>query len=79
MTSKVPLPKPKTPPARVFVLGGENDCIVDTVAVHELADYYGVQAVVLPNMAHDCMLDTRWKEAAEALGAWLYAEGSSGQ
>ena len=57
------------PPA--FVLGGEDDCVVDVEAVRELADYYGVPPVVLPRMAHDCMLDTRWEQAAGALERWL--------
>lgn len=37
----------------------------------ELAAYYGVPPVVLPNMAHDCMLDTRWQQAAGSLERWL--------
>jgi hypothetical protein len=33
--------------------------------------YYNTQAVVLPNTAHDVMLDTRWEAAAAALQRWL--------
>lgn len=33
--------------------------------------YYGTKAVVLPKMAHDVMLDTRWEAAADALRGWL--------
>lgn len=69
---QVPLAKPakgSTPP--VFVLGGEDDCVVDVEAVQELAAYYGVQPIVLPQLAHDSMLDTRWQEAAAALKDWL--------
>lgn len=39
--------------------------------LQELAAYYGVPPVVLPNMAHDCMLDTRWQQAAGSLERWL--------
>jgi ABC-type antimicrobial peptide transport system permease subunit len=35
--------------------------------------YYDTQAVVLPKMAHDVMLDTRWQTAADALRGWLDA------
>jgi hypothetical protein len=71
MNSQVPLaPAPASAP-RAFVLGGEEDCVVDVEAVRELAAYYGVQPNVLPGMAHDCMLDTRWEQAAGALEGWL--------
>jgi hypothetical protein len=33
--------------------------------------YYGTKAVVLPKLAHDVMLDTRWETAADALRGWL--------
>jgi hypothetical protein len=45
--------------------------VVDEEAVSELAAYYGVQPVVLPRLAHDCMLDTRWEQVAERLEQWL--------
>jgi hypothetical protein len=35
--------------------------------------YYGVKPVVLPKMAHDVMLDTRWETAADSLRGWLDA------
>lgn len=57
------------PPA--YVAGGDTDCIVDVTAVQELAAALGVEPVIHHNMAHDLMLDTRWREAAESLEAWL--------
>ena len=56
MQRNVPLPAPPAhcPPA--FVLGGATDCVVDVTAVLELAKHYSVEAVVLDNCAHDCML-----------------------
>jgi hypothetical protein len=71
MNSQVPLPPAPRSAPRAFVLGGEDDCVVDVEAVRELAGYYGVQPVVLQGMAHDCMLDTRWEQAAGALEKWL--------
>eukprot|EP00199_Chlamydomonas_sp_CCMP681_P001695 CAMPEP_0119109338 /NCGR_PEP_ID=MMETSP1180-20130426/17853_1 /TAXON_ID=3052 ORGANISM="Chlamydomonas cf sp, Strain CCMP681" /NCGR_SAMPLE_ID=MMETSP1180 /ASSEMBLY_ACC=CAM_ASM_000741 /LENGTH=378 /DNA_ID=CAMNT_0007095081 /DNA_START=30 /DNA_END=1167 /DNA_ORIENTATION=- len=65
----LPPPPPHAPPA--FVLGGEDDKVVDVEAVEELAKVYKVAPIVLPKLAHDLMLDTRWERAAFALEAWL--------
>lgn len=35
--------------------------------------YYNTQALLLPDMAHDVMLDTRWINAADSLRDWLDA------
>lgn len=50
----LPTPPPEAPPA--FVLGGEDDRTVDVVGVKAAATHFGVQPVVLPDMAHDVML-----------------------
>jgi hypothetical protein len=50
----LPPPPPHAPPA--FVLGGEDDKVVDTEAIRELATAYRVAPVILPGMAHDVML-----------------------
>ncbi|MEW5318411.1 MAG: hypothetical protein WDW38_009635 [Sanguina aurantia] len=70
---QVPLapPPPHMPP--VFVMGSADDIVVDIPAVKELAQYYGCEPVVLPRLAHDCMLDTRWETAAAAIVAFLDA------
>lgn len=69
------LPLPALPAAAAglpaFVAGGENDLVVDPPAVTEAAEYFGVKPTMWSNMAHDCMLDTRWKESAESLKMWL--------
>ncbi|GFH06517.1 AB hydrolase-1 domain-containing protein, partial [Haematococcus lacustris] len=71
VNKQVPLPPPPSfaPPA--FVLGGADDKVVDVEAIQELAASYGVEPIILPNMAHDVMLDTRWEQVAERLAAWL--------
>lgn len=33
--------------------------------------HYGTRPVVLGGMAHDVMLDTNWRQAADALRDWL--------
>ena len=56
MKKEVPLPLPpgNHPPA--FVLGGDQDVIVDIQALEESAEVYGVKPVILENVAHDIML-----------------------
>jgi pimeloyl-ACP methyl ester carboxylesterase len=69
------LPLPPLPAAAAglpaFVAGGDTDLVVDSEAVTEAAEYFNVNPVMWSNMAHDCMLDTRWREAAESLKTWL--------
>jgi len=69
-----------------FVLGGREDTIVDEQACLEIAEWAGIpitsegetqkasqQLVMIDGLAHDCMLDARWREAADSLLSW--AEG----
>eukprot|EP00873_Tetraselmis_striata_P025577 jgi/Tetstr1/445841/TSEL_033481.t1 len=71
MNEIIPLPPPPAfaPPA--LVLGAELDKVVDIPAVEELAANWGVKPVIVPNIAHDMMLDSRWEDAATAIAAWL--------
>lgn len=56
LNEEVPLPRPPTYAPPVLVVGGDTDCIVDIPAVEETAEHYGVEAIILPNTAHDIML-----------------------
>jgi len=71
VNKQVPLPLPPAHAPPAFVLGGEDDKVVDVQAVQELAEAYKVKPIILPKMAHDCMLDTRWEQAASELEKWL--------
>ncbi|GIL64659.1 hypothetical protein Vafri_18573 [Volvox africanus] len=71
MDAQVPLPPPPAHAPPAFVLGGADDTVVDPQAVKELASYYGTKGILLQDVAHDCMLDTRWERAASELEAWL--------
>ena len=68
-----------SPPWPAFVLGGSEDTIVDLRACEECADWLGIpskdnekasQLVMVEGLAHDCMLDARWLDAAAALLGW---------
>lgn len=67
-----------------FVLGGSDDTIVDAEACRECAEWLGggidsssnnlkvfaSRSVTIEGLAHDSMLDARWREAADALLDW---------
>ncbi|KAK9867141.1 hypothetical protein WJX84_004221 [Apatococcus fuscideae] len=74
LNSNLPLPRPCSLHCPVLVLGCSNDRIVDRQGVEETAAHFGAQAVMLPDLAHDLMLDTRWQQAADALLQWMQAE-----
>ncbi|GMH35265.1 hypothetical protein BSKO_03133 [Bryopsis sp. KO-2023] len=72
MQQEVPLGKSENFSLPAFVLGAENDMIVDREAVEETADFFNTSNfVMIPDMAHDCMLDTNWKKAAQPLKDWM--------
>jgi len=59
------------PPCPGFVLGGDADAVVDVGALREAAAWLGAgEPVILPGAGHDMMLDSTWRDAADALGAW---------
>ncbi|KAK9809638.1 hypothetical protein WJX73_009909 [Symbiochloris irregularis] len=71
MRKEVPLLAAREGLPPIMVLGGARDCILDEQAVQETAQHYGVQALIMDDMAHDCMLDTQWQQAADHLVAWV--------
>lgn len=56
MKQEVPLPLPPKDHPPAFVLGGDEDVIVDIQALEESGEVYGVKPVILKNAAHDIML-----------------------
>lgn len=63
-----PLPWQMPP---LFVLGGQDDRFIRPDAVRGSATYYGVQPVLVPQLAHTAMLDPRWEDAARPLLDWM--------
>ena len=57
----------------MLVLGGENDASWIPKDVHETARAYAVEADIIPNMAHDAMLEAGWRDAADRILNWLRA------
>jgi len=71
------LPKPNRVKTPVFVLGAERDAIFPLSAVNATAKAYRTSATILPGLAHDMMLDARWRDAADAIASLL--DGGDGR
>ncbi|MCI31981.1 ATP-dependent DNA helicase Q4, partial [Trifolium medium] len=60
LNASLPVPSAPNLPLEVFVLGANNDFIVDAEGLKETAEFYGVSPVCVEGVAHDMMLDTSW-------------------
>jgi len=55
----------------VLVMGADGDRIANPDDVRATARHHGVDATLLPGMAHMLMLEPEWKDAAAAIADWL--------
>lgn len=62
-----------TPPfgTPMFVLGAAGDRICQPVDVRATATLHGVEATIVPGLAHMMMLEPDWEAAAKPLAAWI--------
>lgn len=60
-------PRPNRVKTPLLVIGGAADGLFSPDEVEATARAYGTEAVIVDELAHDAMLDTNWKAAAEAL------------
>ena len=58
-------------PTRMLVLGAEDDAIFSPAEIRRTGLGYGAQTEIVPGIAHDMMLDTRWEAVAERIAQWL--------
>lgn len=65
------LPKPEKVKTPLLVLGGAQDKFFSPSEIEATALAYHVPHEILPDMAHDMMLDTRWQTVAERILLWL--------
>lgn len=54
-----------------LVMGATDDMIVDREGLAETATYFGLEGYQLVDSPHDVMLGTKWRNAADALDAWI--------
>lgn len=55
----------------VLVLGAEGDRICTAADVQATAHHHGVEATMLPGLAHMMMLERQWEKPARELARWL--------
>ena len=55
----------------VFVLGAEGDVICTPDDVRATARHHGVDAAIVPGLAHLLMLEPGWERVAQPLETWL--------
>ena len=55
----------------MLVVGAENDAVVSKINVEKTAKRYHADMKMIPNVAHDVMLDVHWKDVADAVADWL--------
>jgi alpha-beta hydrolase superfamily lysophospholipase len=73
------LPRPPTLPAPVLVLGADADSIFTRDQVEAAARAYKTTADWLEGVAHDAMLDPRWRVAADRILEWLWRPNGPGR
>ncbi|MFW5691053.1 MAG: alpha/beta hydrolase [Chloroflexota bacterium] len=65
-------PRPdRVQPAPLLVLGAAGDAVFPVFEVQATAAAYKTTATILPDTAHDIMLEPNWQPAADRIIAWL--------
>lgn len=65
------LPRPSQVKTPLLVLGAADDRTITPREVKATARAYGTQVEILPNLAHDVMLEPGWQRVADRILAWL--------
>ena len=65
------LPRPAKVQTPMLVLGAARDNMVSPRDIGATARAYRAEADIVPGVAHDSMLERRWKNTAERIRAWL--------
>lgn len=59
----------------LLVIGVGRDNMIGRGEIEATARAYGVQAEIIPEVAHDSMLEERWRTVAERIRVWLAEQG----
>jgi len=65
------LPKPAKVKTPLLVLGAARDNMIAPPEVEATARAYNTQAEIIPDVAHNSMLEQRWESVAERILIWL--------
>ncbi|HEX9075896.1 MAG TPA: alpha/beta fold hydrolase [Anaerolineae bacterium] len=71
------LPKPAKVKTPLLVLGVAQDNMIAPSEIKATARAYNTQAEIIPDAAHNSMLDPRWQSVAERILVWLEKQRSS--
>lgn len=55
----------------MLVLGAENDALITKSEIESTAQKYNTEEKIIPGIAHDMMLESKWRDAAKAIIEWL--------
>jgi pimeloyl-ACP methyl ester carboxylesterase len=66
-------PLKNSPPLLIVEAG--RDAVIPSKRLIQTASLYGTRLEILDDVAHDVMIDTGWRKAAELVKAWLKSSG----
>jgi pimeloyl-ACP methyl ester carboxylesterase len=69
------LPRPERVKTPILVMGAADDRLISPGEVESTAQAYHTQAEVIPDMAHDMMLEGGWRTVADRILCWLDGQG----
>ncbi len=55
----------------MLIIGGAQDRVFPAAEIEDLGKLYGADVTMLPDTAHDIMLEASWQAAADRMIAWL--------
>jgi len=56
---------------KMLVIGAANDAIFKPLEINMTARMYNADKKIIPNIAHDMMLEENWKSVAKLIVDWL--------
>jgi alpha-beta hydrolase superfamily lysophospholipase len=65
------LPKPDKVKTRLLVLGAGRDNMIGPSEVEATARAYNTHSEIIPDVAHNSMLEQRWQSVADRILTWL--------
>jgi pimeloyl-ACP methyl ester carboxylesterase len=65
------LPKPARVKTPLLILGAARDNMIAPHEIEATARAYNTQAVIIPDVAHNSMLEQRWQSVADRILTWL--------
>ena len=69
------LPRPEKVRTPMLVMGAARDSMLKPAEIEATARAYGTQAEIIPDVAHNSMLETRWEAVASRMLVWLRTRG----